>query len=93
MADSDEGAMEKEVHMTVQIIVRKGEPLPEEKPRPKTSGSDDKEGEGDDGEGEGDGEGGEPEGEAEPKPTLEELGVKFVLTTFNGVTLERSECV
>lgn len=81
MADEEETAMDKEVHLVVQVVVRKGEPLPED-PRPKTPPSES--------------EGAEPEPEAgeaveEPpaKPTLEELGVKFVLNTFSGETLER----
>lgn len=90
MADTDEGAMEKEVHMIVQIIVRKGEPLPEETARLKSPGSEDEECERNEGEATKE----ESDGEAaQPKPTLEELGVKFVLTTFNGVSLERYDCV
>jgi hypothetical protein len=82
--DSETPVMEKEVHIIVQVTVRKGEPLPEEMPHPQSAGF------GDQGE-----EDGEPEPPAEeepaaPKPTLEELGVKFVLSTFNGQSLERS---
>jgi hypothetical protein len=79
--------MEKDVHIVVQVIVRKCEPLPEEAPRrKKTAGSGEEEGEEGDGEEEGEGE----EAVPRPKPTLEELGVKFVLNTFNGNTSERS---
>ena len=82
MADDGEPAeqiqMEKDVHIVVQITVRKGEPLPEEVLRPNTPSSDD-EGEKEP----------EAQGEPESKPTLEELGVKFVLNTFSGQVLER----
>ena len=79
--------MEKDVHIVVQVIVRKCEPLPEEAPRrKKTAGSGEEEGE--EGDGEEDGE--SKEAATGPKPTLEELGVKFVLNTFNGNTSERS---
>ena len=40
MADEEETAMDKEVHLVVQVVVRKGEPLPEEDPRPKTPPSE-----------------------------------------------------
>jgi hypothetical protein len=82
--------MEKDVHIVVQVIVRKCEPLPEEAPRPRTGGSGDESGEEGGGEDAGGGEGGGEEAAPEPKPTLEELDVKFVLNTFNGSTSERS---
>jgi hypothetical protein len=94
MADEEDGealVMEKEVHIVVQVTVRKGEPVPY-MPRVKTASTtaDDEEGEEEGEEGEGDGEeGAEGGAETEPKPTLEELGVKFVLSTFNGQSQER----
>jgi hypothetical protein len=86
--------MQKDVHIIVQVIVRKGEPLPPpEKAQPLPILENDGEevageGEGQDAEGNGEEEE-EPSGEEGPKPSLEELGVKFVLSTFNGESLER----
>ncbi len=85
------GEMEKEVHIVVQVTVRKGEALPD-MPRVKTTSTagDEEDGGVEGGDDEGTGAG---EGEGEPKPTLEELGVKFVLSTFNGQSLERCACL
>lgn len=90
--DEEEAApppvMEKDVNIVVQVIVRKCAPLPEEAPRHKKTAAGSGEEEGEEGEGEEEGEG--REAATGPKPTLEELGVKFVLNTFNGSTSERS---
>ena len=95
MADPEQPPpMQKDVHIIVQVIVRKGEPLPppeKAEPLPRSENDEEEvagEGEGQDAEGNGDEEE-EPSGEEGPKPSLEELGVKFVLSTFNGESLER----